>query len=70
MRIPFRTAREEPLAARVRLLEGFVGRTDVADCAHYALQWLGEVLGVFQSICLLKPIGEQALFAVAAYGFT
>jgi signal transduction histidine kinase len=68
-RFAFTVGREEQLAARLRLLEGFVGRTEVADCARYALQWLGEVLGISRSICLLKPIGEQVLFAVAAYGF-
>jgi len=65
-------AEEEPpqLAARVRLLEGFVSRTEVSDCTQYALQWLGEVLGVSQSICLVRPPREQALFATAHYGFT
>src|SRR5437667_10100053 len=43
------------LAARVRLLEGFVGRTEIADTAQIALQWLGEVLNVSQSICLVRP---------------
>ena len=70
VRLAFPSRREEQLTARLRLLEGFVGRTEVADCAHYALQWLSEVLGVAQSICLLRPIGEQALYAVAAHGFS
>jgi PAS domain S-box-containing protein len=65
----FPLGREEQLAARLRLVEGFVGRAEVADCAQYALRWLGEVLGIPQSICLLKPVGEQLLFAAAAYGF-
>jgi signal transduction histidine kinase len=69
VRVTLPPRRDEQLAARVRLLEGFVGRTEVADCAQYALQWLGDVLGVPQSICLLKPIDGQALSAVAAYGF-
>jgi len=60
---------ESPLGARLRLLEGFIGRTEVADCAQYALQWLGEQLGVSQSICMVKPAGEQSLFTVASYGF-
>src|SRR5436190_14903231 len=59
---------DETLGARLRLLEGFLSRTELADCAQYALQWLGEVVGASQSICLVKPIGEQTLFAVAAYG--
>src|SRR5690242_11302911 len=37
---------QESLAARVRLLEGFVSRTEIADCAQLALHWLGDVLGV------------------------
>src|SRR5438309_290378 len=56
------------LAARLRLLEGFVSRTDVTECAQYALQWLGEAAAVRQSICMVKPAGEEALFAVAAHG--
>jgi PAS domain S-box-containing protein len=58
------------LAARVRLLEGFVSRAEVADCTQYALQWLGAMLSVPQSICLVRPSGEQALYAAAHYGFT
>src|SRR4051812_16912482 len=38
------------LASRLRLLEGFISRTDVADCARYALQWLAEEVGISQSI--------------------
>jgi PAS domain S-box-containing protein len=64
------TAREDQQAARVRLLEGFVQRTDVNDCAHYALQWLHEVLGISQSICLLRPHGAATLSAVAAHGLS
>jgi len=56
------------LAARVRLLEAFVGRSEIADCANIGLQWLGEVLGIRQSICLIRPEGEPSLFVVAAYG--
>ena len=56
------------LASRVRLLEGFIGRGEIADCAQVGLQWLGEVLGIRQSICLIRPESEQALFVVAAYG--
>jgi PAS domain S-box-containing protein len=59
---------EDAVAARVRLLEGFVSRGEIADCAHYALQWLSEAVAINQSLCLVKPIAEQTLFAVAAYG--
>jgi PAS domain S-box-containing protein len=58
------------LAARMRLLEGFLSRTEVADAAQYALQWLSEVLGVRQSLCLIKPTAESSLFTVAACGLT
>jgi len=58
-----------PLAARVRLLEGLVSRAEIADIVQLALQWLGEVLGVSQSICLVRPVAESSLFVVGAYGF-
>src|SRR6516225_298929 len=60
---------QEQLVARVRLLEGFVGRTEVNDCTQYALQWLGEVMGLAQSLALVRPAGEQVLYASAHYGF-
>src|SRR3954469_16267540 len=56
------------LAARLRLLEGFVGRAGLADCATLALQWLGDVLGIAQSICLVPPTDETSLIVVGAYG--
>src|SRR5262245_61617469 len=57
-----------PLAARVRLLEGFVSRTEIADCAQVALQWLAENTGITQSLCLVRPSGEGALFVVGVHG--
>jgi len=59
---------EDVLAAKVRLLEGFVSRTDLADCTQHALQWLGDVLGSHQSVCLVRPLAEQMLFVVGAHG--
>jgi signal transduction histidine kinase/PAS domain-containing protein len=56
------------LEVRLRLLEGFLSRTDLADCAEYGLEWLGEVLDVQQSICLVRPVGEGTLFAIGWYG--
>src|SRR5206468_4664059 len=56
------------LAERVRLLEAFVNRTEIADCTHYALKWLSDVLSIPQSICLVRPIGEQSLIVVGAFG--
>ncbi len=60
----------ELVAARLRLLEGFVGRSELADCANLALQWLGEVLGIPQSICLVRPVGESSLFVIGTYGLS
>ncbi|MQA30182.1 MAG: PAS domain-containing protein [Luteitalea sp.] len=60
--------RERQLTERLRLLEGFLGRTEVADCAGHALQWLGDVLGIRQSLCLIRPVGEQALVVVSSQG--
>jgi signal transduction histidine kinase/PAS domain-containing protein len=62
-------ARAPQMTARLRLLEGFLSRTEVADAAQYGLQWLGEALGVRQSLCLIKPSAESSLFTVAAHGF-
>jgi signal transduction histidine kinase len=59
---------EEILTSRVRLLEGFVSRTEIADCTQHALQWLRDVYGITQSICLVRPLGEPSLFVVGAYG--
>jgi PAS domain S-box-containing protein len=58
------------LAARLRLLEGFVGRAGLADCANLALQWLGDVLGIAQSICLVRPADETSLTVVGTYGLS
>src|SRR6185295_5678554 len=58
------------LAARVRLLEGFVARAEISDCTQLALQWIAEVLGLMRSICLVRPEGEQSLFVVGSYGVT
>jgi signal transduction histidine kinase len=58
------------LSARLRLLEGFLNRTELADTAHNALQWLGDALGVPQSLCLVRPAGEQMLLTLAAYGLS
>src|SRR5689334_23370517 len=58
------------LAARVRLLEGFVARAELSDCTQLALQWLADVLGFTRSICLVRPEAEQSLFVVGSYGVT
>jgi PAS domain S-box-containing protein len=60
--------RDERLSARLRLLEGFLSRTEVADCAQHALKWAGRALGIGQSLCLVRPVGEPSLFVVASTG--
>jgi PAS domain S-box-containing protein len=60
--------RNEQAAARLRLLEGFISRTEITDCSQHALQWLGETAAIPQSLCLIRPPGEQSLFTAAAYG--
>jgi PAS domain S-box-containing protein len=56
------------LDARLRLLEGFLSLTDLADCGQHALQWLGEVLRVPQSLCLIRVPGERALSTIGWFG--
>jgi signal transduction histidine kinase len=55
-------------SARFQLLEGFLSRIDIADCADFALQWLAEVLDVVRAMCLVRSAGEQTFFTVAFYG--
>ena len=61
-------ARGDLSAARLRLLEGFLARTGVADCAQYALQWFGEEAGAGQSLCLIRASGESSLNTIGVYG--
>ena len=66
-RVPAALAHAD-LGARNRLLEGFLSRTEIADCAHLALQWLSDELGVDRSICLVRPLRERTLVAVSSHG--
>src|SRR5262245_10645524 len=59
---------QELLTARLRLLEGFVSRTDVSDSAQLGLQWLAEVLSISPTLCLVRPAGDPALVVVGAVG--
>ncbi len=63
-------SRDDRLAARLRLLEGFLSRIEPADCAYYALQWLAQTLGISRSLCLIRPAHEQTLIAIAWHGFS
>ena len=56
----------DQLAARVHLLEGLVGRNEIADCAQIALHWLGDVLDIRQAICLIRASVDGSLFVVGA----
>jgi PAS domain S-box-containing protein len=64
------SARDEGLAARLRLIEGFVSRTDVADCVQHALQWLDEAAGIRQTVCLVRPVGDSLMTTVGAHGLS
>ncbi len=55
--------------ARLELLEGFLNRSDVAECTAYALEWLAGTLNIPQSICLARREGDTALTAVGSHGF-
>src|SRR2546430_16637029 len=57
----------EALAARLRLMEGFISRTDIADCTQHALQWLAEAVGVHQSMCLGRAIREPGMTTAGAH---
>jgi PAS domain S-box-containing protein len=56
------------LPARLRLLEGFVSRTEIADCTQFALQWFGETFGVSQLICLVRPAADTSIYVIGSYG--
>jgi PAS domain S-box-containing protein len=56
-------------ADRLRLLEGFLSRAELGDCANYGLNWLAEAFPIRQSLCLIRPPGGQALYTVGAVGF-
>jgi PAS domain S-box-containing protein len=58
------------IAARLRLVEALVSRADIAECAQTGLQWLDESLGIRQSLCLVRPIGESSLLAIASHGLS
>jgi signal transduction histidine kinase len=61
--------REDWDGARLGLLEGFLSRIEIADCAQYALGWLADVVGVKRSLCLVRAAGGQMLTTVASCGF-
>ncbi len=56
--------------AQLRLLEGFISRTDLAECVQFALQWLAEFEGVRESMCLVRPGGESIFATVGIHGLS
>jgi len=54
--------------ARLELLEGFLNRSELADCAEFALEWLNNTLNIPQSLCLARREGEGALVVIGGYG--
>src|SRR5688572_15884103 len=62
--------RDGRLEARLRLLEGFLSRSSIADCAQHALQWLETQLGFNRSICLVRAGADQALATIASRGLS
>jgi signal transduction histidine kinase len=55
--------------AKLELLEGFLNRSEIADCTEYALEWLSEYGGLTQALCLARREGETTLAAIGSYGF-
>ena len=55
-------------SAKVDLLEGFLSRSEVADCAEFALEWLADTLNITQSICLAHRTNESGLSTIGARG--
>jgi signal transduction histidine kinase/PAS domain-containing protein len=56
------------LAARLHLLEGFLGITELTECAQHALQWLADHVEVRQSLCLARTNGHTKLVTVGRHG--
>jgi len=54
--------------ARLELLEGFLNRSEVADCTEFALEWLAHRQNITQAICLARREGDSMLSAIGAYG--
>jgi len=55
--------------SRIDLLEGFLSRSELADCTEFSLEWLASTLGVSHSICLVRREGDTALTLAGSYGF-
>jgi signal transduction histidine kinase len=48
----------------------FLGQTELPDCSQAALQWLQDELGAERSVCLVRPLQDQTLVAIASAGFS
>jgi len=60
--------REDSFDPRLRLLEGFLGRSEVAETAQFALEWLADTHGISSALCLIRPIGESVMATAASIG--
>jgi signal transduction histidine kinase/PAS domain-containing protein len=58
----------EPGTARIELLEGFLSRSEVADCTEFALSWLADRLHIPQSLCLARRQSDGPLSTIGAHG--
>ena len=54
--------------ARLALAEFLLGCDDVAECAQWALDWLGAQTDARQVVCLLTDKERTQLVAIAGYG--
>src|SRR5262245_42604897 len=55
-------------AARMRLLEGFLSRTETADVVQYALQWFSQTLNISKALCLIRRSHEQTVVSAGSQG--
>ena len=55
-------------APRLALAELLLGCEEPAECAQWALQWLGTHAGVRQALCLVRDLERGQLVAIAGLG--
>src|SRR5579864_2895855 len=54
--------------AKLALSEFFLPCDDIVQCAERSLEWLGEYVGVDQSLCLAVDPARKRLIGLAACG--
>ncbi|MGH7313167.1 MAG: histidine kinase dimerization/phospho-acceptor domain-containing protein, partial [Candidatus Rokuibacteriota bacterium] len=57
-------------APRLALAEFFLGCEEPAECAQWALDWLGAHANVRQALCLVRDIERVQLVAIAGLGLS